>query len=452
MTKSNCCCDNYNECCCPHDLRQNIFSKKYSQLWSILSTVGTSFSRGSGVSDTFPQPLKPVSKLIGTAVLTDPSSPVKILGFTIDTLDGPIQSIQNGFVMTTYSNAVKFKISYKIRKLNGKKPTSNVKIGFYTAPDFRFNRENRLFLITGSKGPSLFKSTKRNKHSGSFVGDFLNNIYVAVDKNVKVYIKVRAIIPEVVVIPLITKVTPYIEYIRVKQRIFPVAETILTSDCSSPNCTENTTLVKTPLHCFKQISEFINKYLDDTSLSITIFLDPVSEPVNTITYMFKDKLVIRVPGGGAFAVTPYITTNTESLGSTGIYHWWPDKVKEGIKLIPNANNNIFYKITYTVRLLLNFRDSFTYSACVSSLTLWGGAWYYQTNHNETTGMADGKTKKQFDNLQYRNEETLTGSFLLSGKEEGFNITVYICQIPQQIIADSATVNQFDITVEEVTIG
>ena len=175
--KSKCKCDCKNSHCMKKIARR-IFDKEYAELWSILQDVGPSVNGGAGFSTDLPKPLLFVSKFTGISVLTDPSSPVKILGFDIKNLDGPsamvsktplrghppqnaahfgggpVASIENGFTIRTFSDASNYKISYKIKNLTGGLPNEpNVKIGFYTSNIFEFNVENILQLITGSRGP-----------------------------------------------------------------------------------------------------------------------------------------------------------------------------------------------------------------------------------------------------------------------------------------------------------
>ena len=432
-------CRSVNECI--HD-NQRLFRRRFADLWQILSFTGESFNKGSGTIKEFPTQPLPVSHLVGTSFLTDPSSPVRVLGYTIDNFNGPIDELRNSFAMITYNNLVSYKISYKVRDLNGKIPKFPVKIGFYTSNLFLFNQSNRLILICGNKGPSLFNANSDNNFKGSFKCSFINYIYAAVDADVKVILKVKTIIPKIVVIPNITPTMPYIEFTYLCGKKFPVAKTTTKNIVS---------LFKKPTHCFKKISQFIQKYLDDTSLSITLFNDiptpsltNLLDQTSSLEYKFfytndssttgvaLAQTAPRITSGS----TSYVTIVTNNLPNKGQYWIVTFVTKNGATIstnshlvpigieLPAVSMVRFFKVTYSVTMTIFSAGSlFAYKPSVDLQGLYARGWDTFANYDEN-GKEIGKTSSTFGTKVTGNSINLQGSFIISSNVAAFNLTAY----------------------------
>ena len=392
--------------------------KQYQQLWSLLSYTGPLDNRGGGPITDIPVPDNPSSNLIGLSFITDPTSVVKVVLFDNPGPGEPI--ISGGFFLETFNNLSGYEISWTLNDKNAskKRKHSKVKIGFYTSDSFEFDTTNKLVLICGNKGPSIFDSTTESGNRGSFKCDFINRIYVAVDKEVEVNLKVTAIIPSVLSFPDITRENYYyIEYFKIfdgcNLEKIPIYK-IRAIDASTFD------LLKTASKKFRTVASVIQNFLEDTSLSITLFSNPnqladipfqIYGPDQIIPYTF-----------GSFNIYRNLSMNTTLIASYGTYRWRdrpliPDFFNQGIKTITNH-----VKITYIITLSIEGSSSAEHedvTATTKLLQLNGGLWYtYDTDDNKKAESSVGGII-----VNSSIPTVLTGSFTLT-TAGAFNITVY----------------------------
>ena len=426
----------YELCKCPTKFEKKIkkysflFERRNAKLWQFLSDTGTSNALGSGPIPPAPPQPSNKSRLVGTSFLTDPSSVVRVLGYTIDNLDGPI-SVQNDFIMVTYDGTVDYKISYKVTDIEGNKPQSSVLIGFYTSNPFVFNQENRLTLISGNKGPSIFCANHCNNFKGSFKCKSTTFIYTAVDADVKVFITVKTIIPKVLIVPFITPDDPFIQYLRSS-----------TFDCCCEKClcknrkiavsitttTDFVTLIKNPTPCFEAISRFIHEYLDFRSLSITLFEPLVIDPsLYPQSYKFPNVADTTKPG-----VLVDVTNNSgyAAIRTNGLpnrTYLWTGFNYIGLKLqgIPVIN---FYKISYEVRFSVIKTNPNTPNIMFSpSIDLQGYYAFFRWKtfpRYDERGLPNGRTSDSFGPFNLNQPLVLSGVFFIDSGQTAFSLIIY----------------------------
>jgi len=236
-----------------------VFLPQFRQLWSLLAFVGRMLPFSPGIVTDFPLPPSSTSNLFGIPFLTDPQSVVRVLSFTNDNPTGPI--INDGFILETFSSPINMKISWMA--LN---PTKNFKIGFYLSDTFFYNQTNRLELICGNKGPSIFPCRR-----GTFISPYVGFLYVAVNEDTSVNVTVRVSIPNQIFSPVVTPEQSYTEFITVRKNCkkfnVPVFTIRFAEDIDGPF------FLKTVSKFFQSAERVIRRFLDATSLTITLFTD-----------------------------------------------------------------------------------------------------------------------------------------------------------------------------------
>ena len=460
---------------------KHLFDKKNAQLWSILSTCGFFQYTGAGVISDIPSPLIPKSILTGISQLSDPESPVRIINFKLDNTGGPIASIDNGFVMNTYNNLSGYKISYKVVSDNGIPLKSNIKIGFYTSDVFQFNVTNQVFLICGSKGPSLFTTNKCNSYKGSFFCNLINFIYVAVDADCNVIIKVKAIVPKKVIQPKITYDKPIISYFNTARNNshddcrcnkagkyclnnIPVAITKFA--CELPDAI-SLILIKKPLPGFRKISTIINKYMDEKSLSITLFDSP-NIPINPLetslfgvrteqSFTFKwDSAFIKGVNRNTDIVYMDTFQNAESPVAYQLFGGFVG-IDLNTLFIPLVPHNSFYIIHYKSSLKIFSepedvpKDFIIIESQVASLDKADdsyGAINPFTNYN-TNFQKDGVTSR-YSSLEEQPEGP-EGDFIIFGSIPALLFRMIVTVFPSKGILVSVTDIVTEFTIREVIV-
>lgn len=300
---------------------------QFTKLWNLFCSVNTTTNliptaQNEIVTD-FSLPTTSVSNLSGTPDITDPNSEVIVYTLVNNNPNGPVTTSEPNFVMDLFSQALFYQISWDVIE-----PTSkNFRIGFYTSDNFMFNTLNRLFLICSCEGPALF-----NKRSGSFINPGTLNFYVATNEFVKINVTVTVIIPKKRIYPIVTPCDEYVKYINIcndnsKYKIPVYTIKYIPDDQNMPKG------LVTPTPQFKKVARKIQKFLDSTSLSITLFpiingplLGSELFPVNTtVSHTFssvsncaKNKTA-DIPGD------PY----THTYSYDGCYY--------GIQLFPQKN-------------------------------------------------------------------------------------------------------------------
>ena len=400
-----------------------IFSDQFKKLWFMLAFTGTIVNKGGGIGTNIPKPIALTSFLKGNSFLSDPTSIVRVVSFVLSDTDGPI--ITDGIVLETYSDAPNFLISWKITGKHKTHNNSNVRIGFYTSDIFQFQLTNNLYLICGNRGPSLFDANNTNCYRGSFECQSIPRFYVAVDKEVNVKLKVTAIIPKKRKFPIVTYEMPYTKYINISnckdiRTLIPVY-TLTVPDPNSIN------IIKAPVKKFVQISRLIQRYLDLTSLTITLFQEQQRfKLLNMNNKKFGVNQAVRTE---VYENVPVIITQTAfdkyfnaSLSSQNIpvrTDW--DIVYQGIKLFPDATTAAI-KIDYKFSTLVRFNTEFPPGPINIRLRVtaqwmdYFRFWHYHTMVNETLAITEFPP--------FSSQTTVQGSFMLKPDALDFNLTVY----------------------------
>ncbi len=391
-------------------------------LWSLLSFIGKYTLRPGGVVRQFPLPSVSSSKIVGTPYLMDPTSVVRALSFTNENPDGPITAVDvnTPFILNTYNESVDFKVSWRIRSCN-----QDVRIGFYSSAVFEFGVTNNLYLITGDKGPALF-----TKNSGSFTCSQIQNMYCAVDQDVMVDIIVQVVIPEKRIYP---DPKPGVYYTQYLDNGLPVYTLRTISDQEG---------LKKPTKYFECAAEVIRRYLNETSLSITLF---DNKPIITKNLLIKvpPTTVFRGIGNNYGANLSSFNTDNQGSYKTDWYFF----VNQGLELPPF--NQTVRKISYNISLTSNI---FPYSINAQVTMQWmsnGSIWHKHIKLN-SAGQEDGEAIINYDGIP--SPYIISGSMLLSNAYSDVNITVYYTSSNPSVIGNVASTAEFtDITVEYIPL-
>lgn len=314
------------------------FKDEFNPLWYMLSDWGRSavVISNESVVTQFPLPQVSQSILNGIPYITDPSSEVIVYSFTNENPNGPIMT-EEGFQLKTYSDAINFKIEWIVEG----EVDECFKIGFYTSDDFDFLATNNLYLISGDRGASLFA-----KPSGSFICETIMNFYVATNRNVPVKIIVTAVIPKARFYPdYITK--PYTQYLFFKDecgRKYEIPVYTLT-------VVEDIYVSKEPTKYVMNVANIISKFLNDTSLSITLFEPPLSNNrpfVRDVIRTYKDVPTVISP----YRVGGTLSLNTDNF-STRIGVWGINNRSFRLDTAPRVvfppNIAYYHKVLLTIK-------------------------------------------------------------------------------------------------------
>lgn len=318
-----------------------------------------------------------------------------------------------------------YKISWEI--LSSRK----TKIGFYTSDEFKLGVLNKLYLICGSKGPSLFSESV-----GYFIFTGNMNLYVAVNRDVEVILKVDTIIPKLYFFPTLTPHNEYIKYIVNGDRCHkaqkvPLYITFLTRETSFSGRT-------VPGREFEKLYMEMIKYLEETSLNLTLFEFPSAlltiesnfglakiPKFQTLTYK-------NVPSFRQ--INNYYVTNTDNIRSvenplnpqnpkgstlflTGQYRFISFVLNPGLR--PN-------KLHAVISYKLNIRN-YANAEGVYEITLWHwtyGRWSYLDNVDRKTGNSLGKCYVK-GTVPGLDSVAKSGYFILDQDATEFNMPVYV---------------------------
>ena len=397
-------------------------SKEINKLWSLLSYTGPLVNKDGGISTDIPAPQKFISNLVGESFISDPSSVVRVVSFTNPGIGEPITT--GGFVLETYSGIANYKISWSFNDKTdlSKCKHQNIRIGFYTSDTFEFDITNNLFLICGNKGPSIFNSNLKSRYRGSFKCKEINRIYVAVDKEIEVHLKVEAIIPPYIKYPTISpnhKV--YTKYITISDKHCNEKKklavyTITATDKFFLN------LIKRETKCFRKATVIIQNFLNETSLSITLF-----SPTATDLIVLPD--IYRFPELGSYSnvevTARYSSIITNLFGEKSTYQCSTfgssnEIVNQGFKT-SNIRCRVNYTITSTLRLLIG--NNIPITAIVACQQLKGNVW---TNYTTIQSMMAIKEFTDLTASTQGSTRTVTGSFDLEILE--FGISIYFLPV------------------------
>lgn len=396
-----------------------VVNPKYLELWDLLTNyVGIYNNMGGLDTTTFFLPSMSQSILRSVSSLTSPESKVRLLIFSQvlqyipapgeSTFRGPITN--EGFALNIFGNLLKYKVSWEI--LNSK-PTT---IGFYTSEGFQFDVVNYLYLMSGSRGPSIFK-----ENIGSFIFSGDMNMYVVVDRDVDVKITVDVIIPKSFYSPDLVPGQIYTKYLQVAhcEKLYKVP--VYNSQLSD---IELYTIITTPSCYFRKLYDLMLEYLDKTSLNLTLFSNNITNPTLLGIDLFPSITYKNVPntttgfGGTNTIRTEKLNLSGGSTWGSGVFAW-----EVSFRLKPNLlQNKKFPLITLNVSVGLG-QSVGLLDKIKLTVQKYSGVWKNQTNVNKLTGKPDGFCTIEKD-IEFDDGVDIKTSFLLDQEATDFNVTLY----------------------------
>jgi hypothetical protein len=396
-----------------------VVNPNYIELWDLLTNnVGESINMGGLDTTTFFLPKVSQSTLRSTKSLTGPKSKVRLLVFEQiinytpspeDTeFRGPIGN--QGYALNIFNNLLKYQVSWEILS---SKPTI---IGFYSSGDFQLGRTNQLYLISGSRGPAIFQES-----SGSFVFGGDMNMYVVVNREVNVEVKIEVIVPKRFFSPELT-LGPYTKYFQLGQGDqVPIYRSFIRPDTY--------TIVTEPSCNFRNLYLLMLAYLEKTRLNLTLFADNLPQ-INPLSLMagidikflpqrHEDVPQSKGSGGGTS------TIRTEGLTFSGGSTWGYGALAWEVSFVL-AENLLQYKKFPLITLEVNVGPSTSGGGFKTSLTVKrfvNGSWTNHTDVDREHGTPKGSCVKTvyLEDLPYEFRE----SFLLDQEATDYNVTVYL---------------------------
>ena len=328
-----------------------LFTKQFLPLWFYLYQTGITQYKGGFETKKILTPPTPVSKLVGTSFLTDPNSIVRVVSFEALNLDGPITT--EGFQLDIFSSALILQVEWKIAPLNRHKSRNNtsvsdtpkgacrtdgVKIGFYTSDDVRYNTTGNLFLICGDKGPAIFNtgtsggaSSVPNTMKGSFTCKSYSRMFVALDADVQVFLKVTSRRPKVYSFPTLSEGEVYTKYLRVQSKCGDTFRLpVFTYRLIAPDFIE---IDKQPSELFSTTAAIIQAFMMLTSLTLMFWDEPVEEvPAGLQLQQVPPRVPYTIPETVSSQITRYIVHSpvTTSFEEDRTGTWSDDYI--GLKL------------------------------------------------------------------------------------------------------------------------
>lgn len=237
------------------------------ELWNVLPYSGVWGKYPvCGLQNEFKIPT--VKKTILTGVPfagdnTGENPDLKLITFDADTSDGPI--IETGIFNTFIDELLDYEISWKVEPLEP--GIKSVLIGFYS-PNY-LNRNlgpDAMLFIIGADGPAFFEANRCNNFSGRFEATQFLKMYVVVDANVRVLMKVTFKVPKCLVIPCFDKLFKRHKYCSKKCGLIATEQLI--------DFDNQTTLLR-PVDKYIELSQEMIAFLFKKAVTITIF-EPVS--------------------------------------------------------------------------------------------------------------------------------------------------------------------------------
>jgi hypothetical protein len=413
---------------------QLMLTKQFRKLWEYFADYGESLNRGGFVLTNIPSPASLVSNLVGVSFLSDNNSAVRVILFELLDSNGPI--ISDGFELNVFSQALKYRVSWSI---SGPKVNKNINIAFYTTSDANYLQTAKLFLICGSKGASFF----HGETYGSFSFSGQQRIYVAVDQEVIVTLRIETYRRASLVVPNITYIDPLVQCITVTSPCNSYDPCNPCNSCDGQftlpaftivSTVENKYLIKEPTDQFASIAALITAYLDLTALSITLWEESIIGKNLVLrapgpVYTFIDLLVIQA----GFYIYAYSSMITNGRGQDFLV---PINIGKfdylfSFQLIPKTGVQAL--ITYDINLELRVLGRIPFLPIISCE--WSAGrfadytyWRQHTRINQMTGQEDGLCQQPFPFPPGSLIGTIipaVGSFLLKSNAVDFNIRQYV---------------------------
>ena len=383
-------------------LAKPIFCKQFIQLWELLYDVGVGdLPTYTGIIYSFPLPDKPISRLIGFPTIVDSSSIFRVYSFINDDVSGPI--INHGYSLQSYNDEVFYEIKWKIEE-----DLDNFVIGFYRSDGFVNEITNTFSLICGSHGASIFRTS-----CGKMISPGISNLFVAANKNTKIKLKIKVIIPDKLLYPRITMYNPYTKYI-----------TIQDSNCMSIQLPVykmfafgETSIVKEPSKYFVEATTIIKNYLRRTGLPIRLLPDgklPKSlySFLNNHNSSIIDTIEFNpIPKNGVGSITTKPLTICDS-------DYFVDGLPRGIKLSTPINK--VAKITFRISTNSTNLECYDLEYRVQYKS---GTCFYTHNKLNENGLIES-TAESLVNIKPGLERPIIGIYKLPQTAVAFAITIY----------------------------
>jgi hypothetical protein len=253
-----------------------VFTQQFLKLWYYLFNVGQYLYLGGFAGPPGPGPLNSISRLTGTPI-RQPGSVARIQSFRLLNSDGPIVNLVDrpSFELNVFSNALILTIDWEVTNNFGI-DDCDLKVGFYTSDNPGYDMTGNLYLICGNLGASLFTGT-----SGQFICRELQRIYVAVNADVNVKLRIKSYVPKILPFPNLF-LEPYTKYLRINTPPSECTEDSVDDYEKLPVYTLTQSLengvpiyIKKTTPLFYQVAALINAYLAATSLTIILLPDEV---------------------------------------------------------------------------------------------------------------------------------------------------------------------------------
>jgi hypothetical protein len=403
-----------------------VVNPKYIKLWDLLTNyVGESNNLGGFDTTTFALPKISQSTLRSVSSLSSPGSKVRLVTFhqTVPlspgatNFPGPITN--EGFALRIYGNLLKYRVSWNILS------SQATSVGFYTSSDFMPGVLNQLYLICGSRGPALFRET-----TGSFLFTGDMNMYVVIDRDVPLELKVEVVIPKRFFSPELTQ-EPYTKYLELTKCGTRYQVPVYTSQAVP----ESYLIVTKPTEQFQQLYDLMLQYLEKTRLNLTLYPDLIlpSKLRAVSDDPFRTRIYKDVPA--------HNYRNAYSDGATIAPIKDQDKGKDVGGPTWNSGNSKYIDVCYTLaehllenrkfpkitvditvgRSFYSFKNVQTLPVTIQK---YSSGWQYQTNVDISKGIPSGKCYDKHE-LRYDLPDNFTSTFILDQEATYFNVTLYL---------------------------
>jgi len=322
------------------------------ELWNILPYSGGPWGESPqcGVRRDLETPLLNKVKLVGIPFTGDNSGAnpnLRLITFYADTLKGPIST--TGPRSTFFRDYLNYKISWKIESFGDCK-LSAVQIGFYTQ-SYTLNSPgpDNMLLMLAREGPTLYEANDCNSYRGCFETSEFTDMYVVVDADVIVKLKIASSLPEELETPCFTELFKKYKYVS-KCGVL-MATQMLINDQTGDTVIE-------PAKKYVNTAKKMIDYLFATSVDILLFETPTANTLSVNKKLLAEdvaRLVVFFPYGNLKSIplqksgfgwlNYYIVTSSWLVISNG----GQDGDGWGFTLFPFFNE-ILFKVHYKISI------------------------------------------------------------------------------------------------------
>jgi len=329
------------------------------ELWNILPYTGLwGSSPQCGTIKNLKTPPTKLTLLVGIPFSGDNTGAnpnLRLISFYADRLDGPISTA--GPRNTFFKSYLNYKISWRIETLD-EETAESVQIGFYTAP-YTVNSPgpDNMLLMLEENGPALYKANSCIDYSGCFRTSEVVDMFVVVDANVIVKLKIESDSPGELEVPCLNNLFKPYKYL---------------SKCGELMATQFLVNNETGETLLRPAKKYVNTakrmidYLFATSVNIVLFENPTNTLNSVKNLAESGRLVVFFPFGNEtkirLSIYPYRVVSDYYLETSNfppIPRGGQDGDGLGFTLFPEWGETNF-KVHYTVSveiLPLNQNDT-----------------------------------------------------------------------------------------------